>query len=52
MSIKELNIGAPFFDLKVLQDEASYQITGKTIVLNLADDPVCVRQQRLGLLNR
>ncbi len=50
MSIKELTIGAPFFDLKVLQDETSYQITGKTIVLNLADDPVCVRQQRLGLL--
>jgi len=50
MSIKELTIGAPFFDLKVLQDEASYRITGKTIVLNLADDPVCVRQQRLGLL--
>ena len=50
MSIKELTIGAPFFDLKVLQDEASYRITGKTIVLNLADDQVCVRQQRLGLL--
>lgn len=50
MSIKELTIGAPFFDLKVFQDETSYRITGKTIVLNLADDPVCVRQQRLGLL--
>ncbi len=50
MSLEQLAIGDPFFDVKVLEDEAMYQIDGKTIVLNLADDPIRVREQALGPL--
>lgn len=50
MSIEQLAIGDPFFDVKVLKDEVKYQIDEKTIVLNLADDPIRVREQTLGSL--
>ncbi len=50
MSIETLTIGEPFFTVRVLKDEASYQITEKTIALNLSFDPIRVRAQRLGEL--
>ena len=50
MSIKTLTIGDPFFKVKVLQDEPGYTITGKTIVLNLSDEPIGVREQSIGSL--
>lgn len=50
MSVEQLAIGDPFFDVKVLEDEVKYQIDEKTIVLNLAEDPIRVREQTLGSL--
>jgi hypothetical protein len=50
MTIKTLTIGDPFFTLRILQDEVSYKIDGKTIVLNLSPDPILVREQSLGEL--
>ena len=50
MSIETLNIGDPFFVIRVLRDEASHRISGKTIVLNLSDNAVRVREQTLGAL--
>ncbi|MGR3500909.1 hypothetical protein [Pseudaestuariivita sp.] len=50
MSIETLSIGDPFFTLRILKEEAAYQIKGKTIVLNLSDDPIRVREQTLGEL--
>ena len=48
MSIETLDIGEPFFTLRMLKDEPSYMISGKTIALNLADEPIRVREQSLG----
>ena len=50
MSIEKLSIGDPFFTLRLLKDEASYEITGKTIALNLSSDPIRIREQSLGEL--
>ncbi|MDJ0629163.1 MAG: hypothetical protein QNJ44_12975 [Rhodobacter sp.] len=50
MPIRILDIAEPFFTLRILSDEASHRIGGKTIVLNLSDTPVRVRDQRLGAL--
>ena len=50
MSIEKLSIGDPFFTLRIVKDEASCQITGKTIVLNLSSAPIHVREQTLGEL--
>ena len=50
MTIKTLTIGDPFFRVRILTDEDRHPITGKTIVLNLADAPLRVREQSLGAL--
>ena len=50
MTIKTLTIGDPFFAIRILTDEDRHPITGKTIVLNLADAPLHVRDQSLGPL--
>ncbi len=50
MSIETLTIGDPFFTVRILRDEAAYDITGKTILLNLSDQPVRIREQGLGEL--
>ncbi len=50
MTIETLTIGDPFFAIRILKDEDIHQITGKTIVLNLADAPLRVREQTLGTL--
>lgn len=50
MSIETLSIGDPFFTMRLLNGEATYQIAGKTIVLNLSNDPIRVREQTLGEL--
>ena len=51
MSIETLTIGDPFFQVRIVKDEAAYPITGKTIALNLSPDPVRVREQTLGELH-
>lgn len=50
MSIQTLDIGEPFFTLRLLHSEASHRIGGKTIALNLADTPIRVREQKLDSL--
>lgn len=50
MTIETLTIGDPFFAVRILKDEDGFAITGKTIVLNLADAPLRVREQIIGPL--
>ena len=50
MSIQSLEIGAPFFDIQLIEKEPEYQISGKTIILNLSEKPLLVREQTLGVL--
>ncbi len=50
MTIENLTIGDPFFTIRLITDEDRYTVSGKTIVLNLADRPVTVREQTLGTL--
>ena len=50
MSIETLSIGEPFFTIRLLKNEPSYQIEGKIIVLNLAQQPIAVREQTIGAL--
>lgn len=50
MSVAELTIGAPFFDILLLQGELDYVVTGKAILLNLADHPISIESQTLGPL--
>ena len=47
MSIAKLTIGDPFFQISVVKDEPDHVIAGKTIVLNLSDAPIRVREQSL-----
>lgn len=50
MTIETLTIGDPFFTLRILKDEERWTVSGKTIVLNLADTPLTVREQTVGPL--
>ena len=50
MSIKTLTIGDPFFQIRVLKEAVSYEISDKTIVLNLSGNPIKVREQSIGEL--
>ena len=50
MTNQTLTIGDPFFRLRILKDEDRHPIAGKTIVLNLAETPLRVRDQSLGAL--
>ena len=50
MSIETLQIGDPFFTVRVIKAEADYAISGKTIALNLSDAPLRVREQQLASL--
>lgn len=50
MTIQMLTIGDPFFRIQILKDQDRHTITGKTIVLNLSDTPMQVREQSLGAL--
>ena len=50
MTIQQLDIAEPFFSVSMVSHEASLTITGRTIVLNLADSPIRIREQTLGSL--
>ena len=50
MTIQKLDIAEPFFSVSMVSHEASLTITGRTIVLNLADSPIRIREQTLGSL--
>lgn len=50
MTIQNLDIAEPFFSVSMISDEASLTITGRTIVLNLSNLPIHIREQTLGSL--
>jgi hypothetical protein len=47
MSITTLDISEPFFTTRVLEDEDSYTVNTKTIVLNLSEHPIKIEKQEL-----
>ncbi|NBR03904.1 MAG: hypothetical protein EBT94_12430, partial [Alphaproteobacteria bacterium] len=50
MTVQKLDIAEPFFSVSMVSHEASLNIIGRTIVLNLADSPIRIREQTLGSL--
>ncbi len=50
MAIQTLDIGEPFFGIRIVTDEPQIQIGPRTIVLNLSSRPLRVREQELGPL--
>ena len=47
MSIITLDISEPFFTTRVLENEDSYTVNTKTIVLNLSEHPIKIEKQEL-----
>jgi hypothetical protein len=45
-----LDFAEPFFTVRLLEGLDNWSVTGKTIVLNLADQPIRIREQSLGPL--
>jgi len=50
MSIQTLEFAEPFFTVRLITDETHHLVRGKTIVLNLSDDPIRIREQKLAHL--
>ena len=50
MPVQDLDIAEPFFSVRVIDDEIRFPISGKTIVLNLSESPIAVREQLIGHL--
>lgn len=50
MPVQTLDIAEPFFAVRIIADEPTHPIDGKTIVLNLSDTPIRVRAQSLAAL--
>lgn len=48
MTIQQLDIAEPFFSLSMISQESRVRITGRTIILNLAETPIHIREQSLG----
>lgn len=48
MSISTQDFAEPFFTVRYLENEQSYMVSGKTILLNIADSPVLIEGQLLG----
>ena len=47
MPQQTVNIAEPFFTLRLVKDESSHAITGKTIALNIGESPIAIREQTL-----
>lgn len=45
MSIKTLQFCQPFYTIKAVQDEKEYKICNKSIVINLSESDVMVRDK-------
>ena len=45
MSIITLDISEPFFTTRVLENEDSYTVNTKTIVLNVSENPIKIEKQ-------
>ena len=50
MTLQKLDIAEPFFSVSLVSDEASLLINGRTILLNLSDSPIRIREQKLDSL--
>lgn len=50
MSINILDFAEPFFGVRIIRDEKHTMVSGKSIVLNLADLPIQIQGQRLSHL--
>jgi len=50
VTISTLDFAEPFFTVQYLENEQSYAVVGKTIVLNIADAPIVIERQSLGTL--
>ena len=50
MTRQKLDIAEPFFSVSLVSDEASLLINGRTILLNLSDSPIRIREQKLDSL--
>ena len=50
MTVSALNIGRPCFDITLIENEATFVVSGSAIVLNLAQTPLRVEQQQLSSL--
>lgn len=50
MPVEQLAIGEPFFGLRLVTNEPSFDIEERVIVLNLGEEPVSVEAQNLGSL--
>ena len=48
MTIETLEIGEPFFTIRILKNEDRHQIGERAIVLNLSEKPIHIREQTLG----
>jgi hypothetical protein len=48
MSVRNLDFAEPFFSAKYILNENSFAIAEKSIVFNLAQRPILIRQQGLG----
>lgn len=50
MTISKLDLAEPFFTILYVENEQSYPVGGKTIVLNIAESPIVIEEQSLGSL--
>lgn len=50
MSIDKLDFAEPFFTVKLIKDESEIVVQGKTIALNLSENPIRIQEQQLGTL--
>lgn len=51
MSIQSLDFAEPFFTVRYIESEPRFGVTGRSILLNLNDEPVSIEEQRLADLN-
>ena len=51
MTVEALEFAEPFFTVRLLKDEASFQIFERSILLNLAEKPIRVQDQKIDYLN-
>lgn len=50
MTVSAINIGRPFFDITLIEDETTFAVPGRAIVLNLSQSPLRLEQQQLSSL--
>ncbi|MCH2250452.1 MAG: hypothetical protein MK042_11730 [Cognatishimia sp.] len=50
MPVEPLDFADPFFSVELIENEATYSVSGKAIVLNLSETPIQIREQSLAHL--